>query len=60
MANTKLDLKWWDTDQIELELENVQSQLLVETFGNDHEAYYELAEQRSKLFKELKLRNARA
>lgn len=57
-TDTDLPLKWWDTARIQRELDNVQSLLLAESFGREHEAYYELMEERSKLFRELKRRNA--
>jgi hypothetical protein len=45
--------------QVKEELGRVEEILLYESFGNDHEARYELMDERSRLFRELKRRGAR-
>jgi hypothetical protein len=58
-TNTELALKFLPTAEVERRLSNVQDILLYESFGNDHEARYELMDDRSRLFRELKRRKAR-
>jgi hypothetical protein len=55
-TNTDVTLKNLPTVEVERQLDNIQDILLVESFGNDHEARYHLMEERSKLFQELKRR----
>jgi hypothetical protein len=45
--------------QIEEELGRVEEILLYESFGSDHEARYNLMDERSRLFRELKRRGVR-
>jgi hypothetical protein len=58
-SNTGLPLKFLPTEEVERRLSNVQDILLYETFGSDHEARYELMDERSRLFRELKRRGVR-
>jgi hypothetical protein len=55
-SNTDLPLKLLPTPEVERQLDNVQDILQYESFGHDDEARYELMEERSKLFQELKRR----
>jgi hypothetical protein len=57
--NTDLPLKFLPTEEVVRQFKNVESNLLYESFGNDHEAYYESMKERSTLFKELKRRGVR-
>jgi hypothetical protein len=56
---TNTDLKNLPTDEVERQFNAVETSLQYESFGNDHEARYELMEERSKLFQELKRRGVR-
>ena len=56
LTDADATLKNLPTAEVERQLDNVQDILLVESFGNDHEAYYELRDERNKLFQELKRR----
>jgi hypothetical protein len=58
-TNTDLPLKFLPTEEVVRQYKNVESSLLYESFGNDHEARYELMDERSCLFRELKRRGAR-
>jgi hypothetical protein len=58
-TNTDLTLNFLPTEEVERKFNNVESILLYESFGNDHEARYELMDERSRLFRELKRRGAR-
>ena len=58
-TNTHLPLKFLPTEEVVRQYKNVESSLLYESFGNDHEARYQLMGERSKLFKELKRRGVR-
>jgi hypothetical protein len=54
--NTDLVLKNLPTEKVVRQYKNVESNLLYESFGNDHEARYDTMKERSKLFQELKRR----
>jgi len=58
-TNTDSPLKFLPTEEVERRLNAVESNLLNESFGNDHEAYYESMKERSKLFQQLKRRGVR-
>jgi hypothetical protein len=55
-TNTDVTLKNQATAEVQRELDNIQSLLAIESFGSDDEARYNLWEERSKLFQELKRR----
>jgi len=55
-TNTDVSLKLLPTPEVERQLSNVQDILLYETFGHDDEARYDLMDERSRLFRELKRR----
>ena len=53
-----LPLKLQSTEEVERQFINIQHILSCESFGSDDEARYDLMEERSRLFKELKRRRA--
>jgi hypothetical protein len=53
-----LPLKLQSDEEVQRQYDNVSDLLTLESFGRDDEARYELMEERSKLFKELKRRRA--
>jgi hypothetical protein len=55
-TNTDLKLKNLPTEEVVRQYNNVESSLLYESFGNDHEARCNTMKERSKLFQELKCR----
>jgi len=57
MKSQTNSLKLQSTEELERQFNNVQDILCYESFGRDDEARYELMDERSKLFKELKRRN---
>ena len=57
--NTDLALKFLPTEEVVRQLKAVQDVLFYESFGRDHEAYYESMNERSTLFQELKRRGVR-
>jgi hypothetical protein len=57
LSNT---LKRMTPDELQREFENVHTILMTESFGSDHEAYYELCAERSQLFRELNSREAKS
>jgi hypothetical protein len=58
-TNTDLPLRFLPTEEVVRQYKNVESSLLYESFGRDHDARYELMDERSRLFRELKRRGAR-
>lgn len=57
--NTDRPLRFLPTEEVVRQFANVHDLLCYESFGNDHEARYQLMGERSKLFKELKRRGVR-
>jgi hypothetical protein len=55
LSNT---LKRMTANELQRAFDNVHTILMTETFGSDHEAYYELCAERSQLFRELNRRKA--
>lgn len=55
-TNTDLPLKFLPIEEVVRQLKAVQDVLLYESFGRDHEARYDLMNERSRLHKELKRR----
>jgi hypothetical protein len=55
-TNTDLALKNLPTEEVVRQYKNVESSLLDESFGNDHEARYNTMNERSTLFQELRRR----
>jgi len=55
-TNTDLALKYLPTEEVVRQFDAVESNLLYESFGNDHEARYAAMKERSTLFQELKRR----
>jgi len=55
-TNTAACLKDLPTAEIERRFNAVQEILMYETFGSDHEARFDLMDERSRLFRELKRR----
>jgi hypothetical protein len=58
-TNTDLSLKFLPTEEVVRQFNAVESSLLHESFGRDHEARYDTMRERSTLFKELKRRGVR-
>jgi hypothetical protein len=58
-TNTDLPFKFLPTEEVVRQYKNVESSLLYESFGNDHEARYNAMKERSTLFQELKRRGVR-
>ena len=55
-TNTDLPLKFLPTEEVVCQYKNVESSLLYESFGRDHEARYNTMKERSTLFQELRRR----
>jgi hypothetical protein len=58
-TNTDLSLKSLPTEEVVRQFNAVESNLLYESFGNDHEARLDTMKERSTLFRELKRRGVR-
>jgi hypothetical protein len=58
-TNTALLLKFLPTEEVVRQFNAIESILLYESFGSDHEARYELMDERSRLFRELNRRGVR-
>jgi hypothetical protein len=55
-TTTDLSLKFLPTEEVVRQFNAVESNLLYESFGNDHEARYDTMKERSTLFQELRRR----
>ena len=58
-SNTDLTLKFLPTEEVVRQFNAVETSLLYESFGNDHEARRNTMKERSTLFQELRRRGVR-